>query len=332
MKANEPSDPGFPPLDDDLPEGWRQPACAVHEGVKPAWRCRGCGTLLCGDCVSRRMVQTMEIHFCSQCGADCESLMRPAPRTTKMVAAVSGRRFGSLLVDSFAYPVRGHGWSIILGGAILLWGVDLLAGFAMGLVASVAMALLWLLLVVFGTGYLAAYMFSIIQHSARGEEALPDWPDFGDFWNDMFLPFLRLIGTLLFCFGPALFLDRWLAGDEVGWLYWLAFSAGLLYAPMALIAVAQFDSIAAVSPLLVIPSILKTFGQYIIACLVLGVAVGFGAVGPEWAGQFIPWFGGLISWCLSLYFLFVQMRILGALYHCNEDRLNWFPGAGRRGG
>lgn len=129
---------------------------------------------------------------------------------------------------------------------------------------------------------------------------------------------------MFLCFGPAVLLHRWLGGAELGWVFWGAFSVGLLYAPMALIGVALFESLAAVNPLLVIPSILKTFGSYLLACVILAVAVVFGSIAPALSERFVPWVGGLVSWCLALYFLFVQMRVLGVLYHCRADRLNWF--------
>lgn len=321
MKADHQPETTLAAPAEELPEGWQPPTCAQHAGVKPVWRCRGCGELLCPACVKRRMLQTLEVHFCVRCGGDCEALHSTRKRSIK---AASTRSFASQLGDSFAYPLRHHGWGVILGGALLLWLVDLLAALATGLVASVALGVLQLLLLVFGTGYLAAYMFSVIQTSARGDDRLPDWPDFGDIWNDMFLPLFRLFGTLFLCFGPAVLLHRWLGGAEYGWVFWGAFSVGLLYAPMALIGVAQFESLAAVNPLLVIPSILKTFGSYLVACLILAVAVVFGSIAPALSERFVPWVGGLVSWCLALYFLFVQMRVLGVLYHCRADRLNWF--------
>ncbi|MBI1177573.1 hypothetical protein GC207_09060 [bacterium] len=315
------SDPG-----NDLPEGWEQPTCAVHVGVKPAWRCNSCGQLLCPECVKRRLVQMNEMHFCTLCGGDCESLVRPKKRSARRSVRP---KFGPQLADAFAYPLKNNGWGIILGGALVFWLFDLLSHFALGTVAVLAMGFLKLLLAVFGTGYLAAYMFRVIQTSARGDEQLPDWPDLGDITNDLLMPLFRLFGTLLVCFGPAMIIDRWLGADGRGWIYWTVYTIGLLYAPMALIGVAQFESVAAVNPLLVIPSILKTFGHYLIACVVLVVAVIIGSAGPNLVGAIIPWFGGLLSWCVSFYFLFVQMRILGVLYLCHEDELNWFPGINR---
>jgi hypothetical protein len=273
-------------------------------------------------------VQTLEVHFCPQCGGDCESLAKPK-RVRVQSRKRTPKRFGARLVDAFRYPLRQMGIGIIIGGAILLWGVELLQRIATGVAAGIAMGILAFMLFVFGTGYLCTYLFSVIQSSARGEDHLPDWPDFGDIWNDMFLPLFRLFGTLLICFGPASLIQHLVGEVGRGWVYWSVFSLGLLYAPMALIGVALFETIAAVNPMLVIPSILKTFGHYLAACAVLAIAVVIGAVGPSLADAFIPFVGGLLSWFLSLYFLFVQMRILGVLYHCHEDELNWFPGINR---
>ncbi len=79
------------------------------------------------------------------------------------------------------------------------------------------------------------------------------------------------------------------------------------------------------NPLLVIPSILKIFPAYLVACLFLGLIVGVKVLGQFLLGLIpVPFVPNLIVGFLSLYFLTVQMRVLGLMYHANREHLGWF--------
>ena len=64
------------------------------------------------------------------------------------------------------------------------------------------------------TGYLFNYTKSIITSTASGRPDPPDWPDFGDWKDDILMPYLQLFGLLALAFGPALIIAVWRPGTE----------------------------------------------------------------------------------------------------------------------
>ena len=91
-------------------------------------------------------------------------------------------------------------------------------------------------------------------------------------------------------------------------------------------AAVVFDSVAAVNPLLVVPSITKIPGSYL-----LTVALLAGVLAAKWSGDYflprvipIPIVPSIISTCSGLYLLMVEARVLGLLYLVNKERLAWF--------
>jgi uncharacterized membrane protein len=113
---------------------------------------------------------------------------------------------------------------------------------------------------------------------------------------------------------------------------------GSLYFPMAFLAVAMQDSVAAANPLVVIPAILKVPLEYFVtAILVTGVfALRFAGDAAtavmssvsmttrSMSTLFIA-FGVRALWAFaSIYLLVVCMRILGLLYVTKKDKIGWF--------
>jgi hypothetical protein len=146
--------------------------------------------------------------------------------------------------------------------------------------------------------------------------------------DDLLAPFLQFLGTVAACFLPVVAVSLFVPRDHP----WAgpALAAAILYGcvcfPMALLAVSVFDSVAAVNPLLVIPSILRIPLQYLLTVLLLG-----GVLALRWTGEAflenllpIPILVRIVFGFAGLYLLTVEMRILGLLYLANKDRLGWF--------
>ena len=98
---------------------------------------------------------------------------------------------------------------------------------------------------------------------------------------------------------------------------------------MALLAVAVSDSFLALSPHIVLPSIARVFGPYIVAFLVLAVLTGIRVAGGV-AAALIPeeqvplqLTATVAMGFVSLYVLTVEMRILGLLFRSYRDKLGW---------
>jgi hypothetical protein len=108
---------------------------------------------------------------------------------------------------------------------------------------------------------------------------------------------------------------------------------GGVYFPMAFLAVAMKDSVAAANPLIVIPAMMKVPAQYGITVVLLLIVFAIRKVGIMLSGAAghkmmftkdmatgIKAVLGLIS----VYLLTVTMRILGLFYNASKDKLGWF--------
>jgi hypothetical protein len=242
------------------------------------------------------------------------------------------RSFFSQLPEVFMFPLKGNGLILLIGGTIFFGVLALLQrapaiGFFIGGTK--------LLLGVISGGYMFSYLQKIIQSSAQGDDELPPWPDFTNYWDDIIRPYLQAVALVLICFGPAWLLGgkalfELELGGEVEMTTILAFAAlallGLAYLPMALLAVAMADSIVGVNPLFVIPSILKVPLEYLVVCCVMAAALITQTFCAALLQRFVavPVLPTLLSGFVFLYFLTAAMRLLGVMYHANKDRLNWF--------
>jgi hypothetical protein len=243
------------------------------------------------------------------------------------------KSFFSRLPEAFAYPFKGNGLPLLICGTLFFGFLDFLRH------PTVRIPLvLWavqLLITVIGRGYLFSYMRRIVQSSAQGDEEMPSWPEFGDFWNDIISPFFQALITFGICFGPlqlilATAVIQYAFSQSVSPLVLLGILGATVWAagyfPMAMLAVAMADSLSGLNPLLVIPSIFRVPTEYLVACCVLVGIVIVRIVSALVLSVVIPIavVPALLDGFLSLYFLTVEMRLLGSLYHTNKDRLRWF--------
>ena len=159
---------------------------------------------------------------------------------------------------------------------------------------------------------------------------MPDWPEFTDF-GSVASPFFQLLGTVIFSFSPAIALTIYaLTATEGGpWLGWTTTAAiifGCLYFPMAFLAVAMYDSVGAVNPLLIIPTILKIPLEYLVTVGLFAIILLVRWLGNKLLPGIlpVPVLPSLLSNLLGLYLLTVEMRILGLLYWTKKREFGWF--------
>jgi predicted Zn finger-like uncharacterized protein len=220
------------------------------------------------------------------------------------------RPFLQRIPDAFAYPIQGGGIILILVGTVCFSFLEFFASFSIFGIVGIA----------FIGGYLCAFMMKIVNSSADGKKDLPDWPDVSDFWDDIIVPLFQVIWTGIFCFTPAIIYGIFVHIDIV---FWLLIGFGILYFPMALIAVALTNSVLSINPVLVIPSIIKVPVDYLVACIflaLLAVLENF----SQLLVSIIPLLGMALKNLIALYFLIVEARILGLIYHANQEKLGWF--------
>lgn len=223
--------------------------------------------------------------------------------------------FYRLLPGTFAYPFKSKGIILLVLGAVVFLFLEFLASWS------------WIIKII-STGYLFAYMQRIVAFTAQGEDEMPDFPEFGEWWSDIILPYLLFMGTWLASFAVAIgvfFLFKDGADDStIGPAVIAAIVLGAIYFPMALLAVAVSDSFVALSPHIVIPSMFRVFLPYLVTLLVVGLLAGV-RVGAHFGMLLVevPLLPSVVMGFVSLYLLVVMMRVLGLLFRCHRERLGW---------
>ena len=292
------------------PEPTRRPrrngplACHNHVHITASWECSSCHCGFCSSCVQTREVAGHEVHECPLCSSICHARMLGDQ-------LVTDQAFVQQIPQAFAFPLSGSG-ILMMGGATLLLSItSLLPGF-FGLPIA---------FMIFG--YYCAYLMKIIESTVGGSEKLPDWPDITEFGTDVLRPGLQVLFVFLVCLGPAIGYSFYYFDSGIIPLFLLVL--GVLYLPMAMLATGVFRSYAAINPLLIVPAILAAPLDYLLAVVVLGVAVAASGASQLLVSLTNPFFGWLGATAISVYFVFVQMRLLGLLYRSNREKIGWFP-------
>jgi hypothetical protein len=260
--------------------------------------------------VVSRVVNTVKIWKCPLCGGDCLAIGEEP-------AGEPPRPFFSALAGAFVYPFRGSALWMLLVGPVILAGARFTSW--MPLFGWIIYVAVW--------SYVMAFMVKVIRCSAGGEADPPGWPELGG--EELLRPLLLLLVTWLVYLLPA-FLAHWLCADSNPGLVAALYLAGAFFLPMAATMVALANSLLALNPVLVIRSILRVPLEYLVVLFFLAVAavleflmrrtLDFDPL--EQPLHFLAAVPAGIA--LTLYFLLVQMRILGVMYRANEHKLGWF--------
>lgn len=287
-------------------------SCKFHPKAVARYLCPQCEAVFCDLCVTRRNEQGAIRKFCRTCGVECSALK------IRFAAASPPKSFAGQIFGAFAYPFKADGVILLVAGTIFY--------VVLGFVAAHA-AIVGLAIVLFGSGYLVSYYQRILLTSATGEVKMPDWPDFTNL-GDFVSPVLQFIGTALFSFGPFIALNNF-APPDAAWRLWAIVAAiilGGLYFPMAFLAVTMADSLSALNPCIIIPSILKIPAEYLLMVILTVSIVGAGSFGELLLARWlpVPVLPSLISEFLTLYLGTVEMRLLGLLHCTKKEDLAWF--------
>jgi Zn-finger nucleic acid-binding protein len=283
-------------------------ACVNHPTTAAIAVCNKCGAKACNECTKKQKVGRKVMHFCPRCGGTCADLGEVAKIAA--VEATKTKTFGAAVKRAFGYPFRGNGIIILLCGTVF-FGI-------LAVVPVIPFITFWVRVLLWG--YLFAFMQRIIVTSAQGEEDPPEFPEVSDYNSDILMPFCQFFVTLLVSLAPAIAAFIYL-GALPG-QFALILSA--LYFPMAVLGVAMSDSYSALNPVFVLSSIVKCFGQYLIACfLFAGLMFLYNNVQEEIYALEIPIVPYFAFWFVFLVFLIIGMRILGMLYYLNKKKLGW---------
>jgi hypothetical protein len=252
--------------------------------------------------------------------------MAAAPQDEEVITAqdISVKRqkepFAVQLGRAFVYPCKGSGILMLIVATAVFVVLDLMRW----------MPCMVLILKLLMLGYLCAYYISVIGSTAAGEDELPDWPDFSGFWDSMIRPLLLLLAAVVVSYIP-LFLCVFIA---IGWAFvgnveltsfWVIIGVvcGMLYLPMSLLAIAMFNTVAALNPVTIIGTIVKIPLQYLLACGLFFLVFYVNTQIEAYVMQ-VPIAGVVAQVFLSLYVMMVAMRILGLIYYGNSKKIGWF--------
>lgn len=265
--------------------------CKNHAGADAAWMCVGCEGVFCGDCIELKKFGRTTVEACKDCGELCNAVQRGI--------AVQEVGLADEFGDAFSYPLREAGPMILLGGTLVAAAMDFFG------------------VALFGWGIFLGYGMLIIKSTAEGRDKAPQWPDVSTL-GDIAKPVVLACATALLSFYPASWaFEQGNQGLGVG----LAL-AGAVYAPMAWIAASISGNFLAITPITVLPLLLKVNYSYWVAC---GVLMGVGLVGvlgtSALAALPLPFVGGAVVTAAAFYLLMVEMRILGLVWYHNRDEL-----------
>lgn len=225
-----------------------------------------------------------------------------------------------LVLDIFTYGFRGHGKFILIIGAVLSLLAEL-ASFA-PFIGILAMFLF--------TGFFCAMYFDIIETTAGGSEEAPGFPDIMSVVGDILVPFLKIGLVILVSFTPwltyVIFWEPFVSEDEfvvtnpAAFYGLLAF--GILYFPMALLAVVIMGTLTVLSPHVIIPAIFRGGFIYLLAIFIMIVMLVFQAIISDLLIEW-PLIQSLVMAVVGIYSFMTHGRALGIVYREREEQLGW---------
>ena len=219
----------------------------------------------------------------------------------------------NVVLDIVTYALRGSGKYILLFGAVLSVVRDLV---------SFAPLIGWIA-ALFLVGYFCAIYFEIIQTTATGGREAPAFPETSNIFSDLFWPMMQVIVVLLASFAPWLAYSILVDEDALNPLVVFGLlGLGVVYFPMAMLAVVVLGYMGAMSPHIVLPAIFRGGLLYwlsvFLLCLLYMAEVFIAAL---LSGHFI--IGSLIMAAVGMYTLMTNGRILGIVYREREEELGW---------
>jgi hypothetical protein len=283
------------------------PACQRHHDRPAQWKCDSCQRLHCDECLKAEVPGRIQKDSCPECRGYCRSLR-------SKVAKDAPRSFPAMVQDAFAYPLRGHGSVILILGGLFLALIDILSR-SWRMRSGIFFA-------VFGAGYLAAYMFHIVEASAMGKRKLPEWPEFSNFWDSICIPFFQMALPTIACCLPAcvpIILFGW---NEQAFAMAVAIAIVCsFYLPMAILAIAVNNSVAGMHLGIVFPAIWAVFLRYAAIWLTISAVGAVSQIVYHLVLEEVPLLGLAMNMWVSLYLIAAEMRLIGILYYTSEGKL-----------
>jgi len=302
-------------------------ACVNHADVAARWVCRQCGRAYCDGCITVVQRGRERVYVCPACRDQCGPLTLEPDTRMKF--------FLRKLLHAAVWPFVGRGkWllifvpialAVLAGIGSLAKGMSIAFG-PLGIIPSSVLHMLQFVLYLALVGFVLGWLLDVIGVSARGDDEPPDWPT-PSRYSGLVSPLLLVLGGVGIAFLPAtayyIAANVWY-GSHSSWIFSCLLAVGVFVSPMAILAAALHESLAGLNPVLLLRSIVRAGWAYVAAmvamALVAAAAVGWWVL----SDVMIPFVGEMLAGAVLMYFLAVEMRILGLLYWVREDRLGWF--------
>jgi len=290
--------------------------CKFHPKSPARFLCNKCNRTFCDLCVTSRNVGAKVIKTCRSCGVECVPVHFQAAAQKSFYASLAG---------AFAYPLKGAGIIIIICAAVAFAALKFVRGGIFGIIITVS---------IYGGIFL--FMQNIIYGTTSDESEEISFPDFSETFGAAFRLFVTFIASFWLWTGLTI---AKLADVDIPVEALIASRIlGLIYCPMALLAVAMKDTPLAANPLIVLPAMMKAPVQYGFTVLFLLVVYGISTVGDmlsdnaghdmmftkDMSTLFISMGIKCALGVVSVYLLCVSMRILGLFYNATKQKLGWF--------
>lgn len=218
--------------------------------------------------------------------------------------------YPQLLLDALTYPWKRGGAYILVPGAFLALAFSI-SGWApvVGL-ASTGI----------GACYFAAFYLQIVETTIAGQHRVPDWPSFGDFYDDLIRPGLQMavvfiMSTLVFVAAAWTVSSLIPFGDEeTQWKVLRGLSEVVFgfYLPMAVLGLVLHGHAGGALPHRVIPAIVRCMPGYLIGIASL-TAISLLVNLLQELTRLIPYAGVLLGWLLTICLMVMQGRLTGTL-------------------
>ena len=219
----------------------------------------------------------------------------------------------NILKDILTFAWRGSGKYVLITCVVLSVIADLAR------LAPLFGAIATLLL----SGYFCAIYYQLIQSTATGGREAPGFPDISNIFEDIIWPMLQILVVAVVSFAPFVGYVI-LAGDESAnpIIAYGLLGLGVIYFPMAILAVVILGYTGALSPHIVLPAIFRGGWIYWVGVLLLLVLYFVGSLVENiFSGQLI--IGHLIMAVVGSYTLMTNARILGVVYRLRQEELGW---------
>ncbi len=231
------------------------------------------------------------------------------------------------IIDIFLYPFNKAGLTImammIIFPILIIYVTRILAiaagQYILMLLIAVPVVIAGFVAIVVLYLYMFWYLCECIRDSAAGGTRAPETmgisPGLGEIiWNS-----LRLFICVLVFVVPIVIYYRY--AGQADTIFTVLYCCAILFFPMALLAVAMFDSLSGLNPILLTGSIVSTFLPY--CAMVSLFAVTWLVIAEISASLFDSTFGLIIGYVFGIYLLMVAAHVLGWFYHRYQEQLNW---------